>query len=70
MEHTEYLVETRCDGKPRQVVRKTYRNLDLVKLIVRNTSRYKDIKINVYELKIEKLKMRRKELIVEENDNE
>ena len=62
---TEYMLEIRINGKPGEVIRKTYRDLDLVKLLVRNAKRDKDVKVSVYELKIEKRKMRGKELIVE-----
>lgn len=64
---TEYMLEIRINGKPGEVIRKTYRDLDLVKLLVRNAKRDKDVKVSVYELKIEKRKMRGKELIVEES---
>lgn len=64
---TEYMLEIRINGKPSDVIRKTYRDLDLVKLLVRNAKRDKDVKVSVYELKIEKRKMRGKELIVEES---
>lgn len=64
---TEYMLEIRINGKTGDVIRKTYRDLDLVKLLVRNAKRDKDIKVSVYELKIEKRKMRGKELIVEES---
>lgn len=62
----EYMLEIRINGKPGEVIRKTYSDLDLVKLLVRNAKRQKDVKASVYELKIEKRKMREKELIVEE----
>lgn len=65
---TEYMLEIRVNGcKPGEVIRKTYRDLDLVKLLARNAKRNKDVKVSVYELKIEKRKMRGNELIVEEN---
>ena len=64
---TEYMLEIRINGKTGDVIRKTYRDLDFVKLLVRNAKRDKDIKVSVYELKIEKRKMRGKELIVEES---
>ena len=64
---TEYMLEIRINGKPGDVIRKTYRDLDLVKLLVRNAKRDKDVEVSVYELKIEKRKMRGKELIVEES---
>lgn len=65
---TEYMLEIRVNGcKPGEVIRKTYRDLDLVKYLVRNAQRNKDVKVSVYELKIEKRKMKRRELIVEEN---
>lgn len=65
---TEYMLEIRVNGcKPGEVIRKTYRDLDLVKLLVRNAKRDKDVKVSVYELKIEKRKMRGKELIIEES---
>lgn len=64
---TEYMLEIRINGKPGDVIRKTYRDLGLVKLLVRNAKRDKDVKVSVYELKIEKRKMRGKELIVEES---
>lgn len=63
---TEYMLEIRINGKPGDVIRKTYRDLDLVKLLVRNAKRQKDVKVSVYELKIEKRKMKSRELIVEE----
>ena len=66
----EYLVEMRLDCRTDEVIRKTYRDLDLVKLLVRNAKRQKDVKVSVYELRIEKRKMKSRELIVEENDNE
>ena len=66
----EYMLEIRINGKPDEVIRKTYRDLDLVKLLVRNAKRQKDVKVSVYELRIEKRKMKSRELIVEENDNE
>ena len=62
----EYMLEIRINEKPGEVIRKTYRDLDLVKLLVRNAKRDKAVKVSVYELKIEKRKMRGKELIVEE----
>ena len=64
---TEYMLEIRINCKPGEVIRKTYRDLDLVKLLVRNAKRDKDVKVSVYELKIEKRKMSGKELIVEES---
>lgn len=64
---TEYMLEIRINGKPGDVIRKTYRDLDLVKLLVRNAKRQKDVKVSVYELKIEKRKMKSRELIVEES---
>ena len=64
---TEYMLEIRINGKPGDVIRKTYRDLDLVKLLVRNAKRQKDVKVSVYELKIEKRKMKGRELIVEES---
>lgn len=64
---TEYMLEIRINGKTGDVIRKTYRDLDLVKLLVRNAKSDKDVKVSVYELKIEKRKMRGKELIVEES---
>lgn len=64
---TEYMLEIKINGKPGDVIRKTYRDLDLVKLLVRNAKRQKDVKVSVYELKIEKRKMIGKELIVEES---
>lgn len=64
---TEYMLEIRINGKPVDVIRKTYRDLDLVKILVRNAKRDKDVKVSVYELKIEKRKMRGKELIIEES---
>jgi hypothetical protein len=64
------MLEIRINGKPGEVIRKTYRDLDLVKLLVRNAKRQKDVKVSVYELRIEKRKMKSRELIVEENDNE
>jgi|GEM_PF-2764358 hypothetical protein len=68
---TEYMLEIRVNGcKPGEVIRKTYRDLDLVKLLARNAKRNKDVKVSVYELRIEKRKMKSIELIVEENDNE
>jgi len=66
----EYMLEIRINGKPGEVIRKTYRDLDLVKLLVRNAKRSKDVKVSVYELRVEKRKMKGRELIVEENDNE
>ena len=68
---TEYMLEIRVNGcKSGEVIRKTYRDLDLVKLLARNAKRNKDVKVSVYELRIEKRKMKSIELIVEENDNE
>jgi hypothetical protein len=64
------MLEIRINGKPGEVIRKTYRDLDLVKLLVRNAKRQKDVKVSVYELRIEKRKMKSRELIVEENENE
>lgn len=64
---TEYMLEIRINGKPGDVIRKTYRDLDLVKRLVRNAKRQKDVKVSVYELKIEKRKMKSRELIVEES---
>jgi hypothetical protein len=64
------MLEIRINGKPGEVIRKTYRDLDLVKLLVRNAKRDKDVKVSVYELRIEKRKMKSRELIVEENENE
>lgn len=66
----EYMVEMRLDCRPGEVIRKNYRVLDLVKRLVRNAKRQKDVKVSVYELRIEKRKMKDRELIVEENDNE
>lgn len=65
--YTEYMLEIRINSKPREVIRKTYRDLDLVKLLVRNAKQNKDVKVSVYELRIEKRKMKGKELIVEES---
>lgn len=62
----EYMLEIRLSGKPGEVIRKTYRDLDLVKLLVKNAKRQKDVKVSVYELRIEKRKMKSRELIVEE----
>ena len=64
---TEYMLEIRINGKPGDVIRKTYRDLDLVKLLVRNAKRQKDVKVSVYELKIEKRKMKGIELMLEES---
>ena len=64
---TEYMLEIRIYGKHGEVIRKTYRDLYLVKLLVRNAKRDKDVKVSVYELKIEKRKMKGRELIVEES---
>lgn len=61
----EYMLEIRINGKPDDVIRKTYRDLDLVKLLVRNAKRQKDVKVSVYELRIEKRKMKGRELIEE-----
>lgn len=63
----EYMLEIRINGKPGEVIRKTYRDLDLVKLLVRNAKRQKDVKVTVYELKIEKRKMKGIELMLEES---
>lgn len=65
--YTEYMLEIRINSKPGEVIRKTYRDLDLVKLLVRNAKQNKDVKVSVYELRIEKRKMKGKELIVEES---
>ena len=63
----EYMLEIRINDKPGEVIRKTYRDLNLVKLLVRNAKRQKDVKVSVYELRIEKRKMKDRELIVEES---
>lgn len=65
---TEYMLEIRVNGcKPGEVIRKTYRDLDLVKLLARDAKRNKDVKVSVYELRVEKRKMKDRELIVEES---
>lgn len=68
MDYTEYMLEIRVNGcKPGEVIRKTYRDLDLVKLLSRNAKQNKDVKVSVYELRVEKRKMKDIELIVEES---
>lgn len=63
----EYMLEIRINGKPGEVIRKNYRDLDLVKRLVRNAKRNKDVKVSVYEHRVEKRKMKDIELIVEES---
>ena len=41
---TEYMLEIRINGKPGEVIRKTYRDLDLVKLLVETLSAIKTLK--------------------------